>query len=268
MKHSEKLDNLPIALVKFHRLMKGIVKDKVNTFFKSSYVTLDTIIETITPILTDCELSVIQDGSTPHTDTDGQLTAITVETFLLHSSGEWIMASVVIPVGTVPVKDAAGEVVGAAPTAQTAGASLTYGRRYGLTALLTLTSDEDDDGNRASERSAPARTTVRRDPQPMTRGATSNRVVGAITTLPKWPDYEFAGQEIKKVPVEALTKIMDWTPPPAKAEAYQPLKDAVARELEHRRTAQGDLLKTPAPGAVGKEWEEKPDLEPDDDLPF
>jgi hypothetical protein len=53
---------------------------------------------------------------------------------LLHSSGEWIMQE-----GIVLKMDK--------QTAQGAGSAITYGRRYMLSAMLGIASEDDDDGN-------------------------------------------------------------------------------------------------------------------------
>lgn len=156
MKHSDALSKVATALVAAQGEIKSITKDALNPHFKNKYVSLDALTEAVRPILVKHGLSLVQ-GGVPTSDETGRLTALTVETMLLHSSGEWISNAITLPVGTVPIKNKAGEVVGAEPTAQTAGGAVTYGRRYGLTALLALTTDEDDDGVKASARS-PAKT--------------------------------------------------------------------------------------------------------------
>lgn len=155
MKHSNELAKVAAALVAAQGEIKSITKDSTNPHFKNKYVSLDALTEAVRPILFKHGLSLIQ-GAVPTTEEGGRLTALTVETMLLHSSGEWISNGITLPVGTVSIKNKAGEVVGAEPTAQTAGGAVTYGRRYGLTALLAITTDEDDDGAKASAR-APAK---------------------------------------------------------------------------------------------------------------
>jgi hypothetical protein len=60
-----------------------------------------------------------------------------VETRLIHTSGEWLASVVPVPV-------AKGDAHGL-------GSALSYGRRYGISALLALSTDEDDDGNAAAK---------------------------------------------------------------------------------------------------------------------
>lgn len=273
MKHSDSLGAIGTALAKVNGELKSISKDKVNPQYSTKFVTLDAIIETVRPLLAKNGLSIIQGAATPHTDAEGQLAALTVETMILHESGEWVCASIVLPVGTKPIKDG-GETIGHAPTAQTAGATLTYGRRYGLAMLLAVAADEDDDddGNKASENSGAKRTTQAR-PAQAAKPKASDRVIGAIDRLPAWPaPYKFAGVPLKDAPLEELERVLKWEPKPDKIESYAPLKDAIALELDRRRAepkAQGELLTPPAAGKRNDfETPSKALDQKDDDLPF
>jgi hypothetical protein len=140
MKHSESLAALAPALAAAQGELSPIVKDSVNPHFRSTYVSLDAILAAVRPVLARHGLSVVQGGGTPHTDEAGRALAVTVRTMLLHGSGEWIANDVLMPL--------------AKQDAQGAGAAITYGRRYGLSALLALATEEDDDGNAASARPA------------------------------------------------------------------------------------------------------------------
>lgn len=139
---------LATALVKARSEIAAIAKDAVNPHFKSRYASLDTIIETVMPILNGHGLTVVQGVVVPDTDAAGKLVAFTLRTTLLHVSGESLSSDVVMPV--------------AKSDPQGAGGALTYGRRYGLSALLALATDEDDDGNTASRGKATTARTERR----------------------------------------------------------------------------------------------------------
>jgi hypothetical protein len=110
--------------------MQGITKEGKNPAFKSKYVTLDSILDTLRPILTSNGLMLTQ-GSTPPWGVE----SITVESRIIHTSGEWIATTVTIPVTK--------------PDAHGLGSALTYGRRYSVSALLAISADEDDDANGA-----------------------------------------------------------------------------------------------------------------------
>ena len=128
MQHSETIGKLSDALAKAQAEMTSITKDRTNPHFKNRYATLDAILDAIRPTLAKHGLSVVQGASDT---TQG----FNVETWLIHSSGEYIANVVAVPVSK---QDAQG-----------VGSALTYGRRYGVSALLALSTDEDDDGEAA-----------------------------------------------------------------------------------------------------------------------
>lgn len=142
MNHSESIKTLALALVAVQKELKSIGKDSVNPHFKNRYASLETITETIRPILARNGFSVIQGGGNSISDEAGFVRSLSVETMLLHSSGEWISNTVAMPLDKT--------------NAQGAGSALTYGRRYGLSSILALTTDEDDDGHEASKPPAKA----------------------------------------------------------------------------------------------------------------
>lgn len=140
MKHSESIQAISGSLVAFHSAIRAIAKDSVNPAYKSKFASLESITETVRPVLAKNGLALVQGGGVPISDETGAVTAVSVETMLVHESGEWISNGVTMPLDKA--------------TAQGVGSAVTYGRRYGLSALLALTTDEDDDGAKASERPA------------------------------------------------------------------------------------------------------------------
>lgn len=136
MRHSETIANLAAALVKAQKDLKPVAKDSQNPHFRNRYASLDAMVESVRPTLASHGLAVVQGASSPIVDTDGALCGFSVETMLLHSSGEWLLNSAIMPLSKVD--------------AQGAGGAMTYGRRYGLSALLSLATDEDDDAQRVS----------------------------------------------------------------------------------------------------------------------
>jgi len=128
MKTSEKLDALAPDYIAAQTELKNAAFDKVNPHFKSRYATLAQVRDTITPVLAKHALAVIQ-GSLV---TDG--TAI-ITTRLLHKSGQWIESSYPFAIGKP----------------QEMGSAMTYARRYGLSAICNIASEEDDDGNEGNK---------------------------------------------------------------------------------------------------------------------
>lgn len=137
MKHSESVAAIAKALVAAQGEIKSVPKDSVNPHFKNRYASLEAVTEAVRPVLTKNGLALIQGGGVPTSDEAGHVTAVSVETMLLHSpSGEWISGAVTMPLDK--------------PTAQGVGSAVSYGRRYGLCSLLAIVTDEDDDGEHAS----------------------------------------------------------------------------------------------------------------------
>jgi len=130
MKKSESIANLAQALCDFQGEITNPKNTAKNPFFKSNYCPLNEVINSTRPILSKHGLSVLQSPSG-----DGEHIIIT--TLLMHSSGEWIEGD--------PLVLKADKV-----TAQGAGSAISYGRRYALSAVLGISSDEEDDGNHAS----------------------------------------------------------------------------------------------------------------------
>lgn len=136
MRASETITTLAPALVKAAAQLAPVAKDATNPAFRNRYATLDAIMEQVRPVLAAHGLAVVQSMTQPET-IDGRVVGVAIETRILHTSGEWIAGVVTLPVDKA--------------TAQGVGSAMSYGRRYGLSALLGLTA-EDDDGHAASQR--------------------------------------------------------------------------------------------------------------------
>ena len=112
---------------------------EVNTGkFKYSYATHDSIIDLVRPVLAEVKLSIHQ-GVVKSGAPDGSHGEYWVETLLMHESGQWMATTTPLPyTGSID--------------AQALGSALSYARRYGLSAMLGIASEEDDDGKAASSR--------------------------------------------------------------------------------------------------------------------
>lgn len=132
MNKSESIKELATALAKAQGAIKGALKDSSNPFFKSKYADLASVVEAIREQLSTNGLSYVQISH------DKEESA-TIETLILHSSGEWLSCGQV----SVPVTKA---------DAQGFGSALTYARRYSLSAAFGV-APEDDDGNAAAKAS-------------------------------------------------------------------------------------------------------------------
>lgn len=131
MKMSESISELSKALAKFQEEVKQPFRDADNPFFKSKYVPLENVVESIHDIAPKHGISFTQ---YPLNDENGR---VGVATLLMHESGEWIEFP---PVFFEAEKQ----------TPQGYGALITYIKRYSLSAIFGITSDQDDDANESS----------------------------------------------------------------------------------------------------------------------
>lgn len=131
MNKSESVVEINKAMVAFRKEVKQPLKDKNNPFFKSKYVPLENVVEAIDEAATPHGLSYTQWALN---DSEGR---VGVATMLMHESGEYIEYD---PVFMNAEKN----------TPQGAGSLISYLKRYSLSAIFGITSDQDDDGNAAS----------------------------------------------------------------------------------------------------------------------
>jgi len=120
---SPEIGKLAEALAKAQSELEGAKKESTNPFFKSSYADLHAVIKSAFPYLSKYGLSVSQGNEI----IPG---AVCVTTTLMHSSGQWLRSKVKLPLNKVD--------------AQGVGAAITYGRRYGLSAIVGIAQYDDD----------------------------------------------------------------------------------------------------------------------------
>lgn len=123
MKLSDKFDEILPALHKARSQFVKVKKDRQNSHLKNKYATLDSVLDAITPALTENKLMIMQDGEKIEN-------AIRVETTVVHVSGQWAKFYFDIPI----VKN----------DPQGVGSAFTYGRRYALAAAFGLSQADDD----------------------------------------------------------------------------------------------------------------------------
>ncbi len=139
---SASIATLAMALSKAQGEMEGAAKDSTNPHFKSKYADLASVWEACRKPLAKNGLAILQPVTA-----DGQ--HVTVTTILAHSSGEWVSESL-----TMTAQQA---------TPQAVGSTITYGRRYGLSAMVGI-APEDDDGEAATARGFSDAPTPQREP--------------------------------------------------------------------------------------------------------
>ena len=186
------INELAAALVEAQLEMPSITKDKTNTFFRSKYADLATVIKIVTPVLAKHGLTVIQSidyieepevrtirvtdkkGDTTETERVEYVTIL--HTMLLHKSGQNIKSTMFVPLDSLD--------------SQRQGSAITYARRYALMAIIGVATDnEDDDGNAASNRDvAPTPTPVAQpQPQPQAKPQTAQVKSSPVKTEAQAP---------------------------------------------------------------------------------
>lgn len=131
MKTSESITKIASALVKAQGELNAVHKDGNNPHFRSKYATLQNIVESTRDTLRKHGLAVVQTFN----ETDG--TYISLNTTVLHESGEYIT-------GTFSMRPTKADPQGL-------GSACSYARRYCFSAAIGIVTDEDDDGNAASQ---------------------------------------------------------------------------------------------------------------------
>ncbi|SEI98232.1 ERF superfamily protein [Azotobacter beijerinckii] len=127
MNKSEQINELATALAKAQGELENAAKSSDNPHFKSKYADLAEILNTVRPVFSANGLSVSQCPSF-------EAGIVSVETVLMHRSGQWMSSVISAPVSK---QDAQG-----------VGSAITYCRRYSLAAVAGI-AQEDDDANSA-----------------------------------------------------------------------------------------------------------------------
>ena len=130
MQMSQQINELVKAVSAFQGEVRPALKDGNNPFFKSSYSSFTSVWEAIRSPLSKNGLAVFQDARTIGDQ-------VSVTTVLAHSSGQWMSFG---PIEVAVKKEA-----------HAVGSGISYCKRYALSAALGVVSEEDDDGNKATE---------------------------------------------------------------------------------------------------------------------
>ncbi len=133
MNTSEQINEIAAALAKaqgaFQNVSKNrevVVRTKAGATYKFKYATLDAIIEMIRKPLSDNALAFVQ-------SIDKINGSMGVDTRLYHTSGQWMQ------IFTPMTVDGEGN--------QALGSAVSYAKRYALSSLLGIASEDDDDAN-------------------------------------------------------------------------------------------------------------------------
>ncbi len=145
MNKSESIEKLAKALADFQGEVKNPKNTAVNPYFRSKYAPLESVLELVRPLLSKNGLAIVQMPGG-----DGNL--ITVQTVLLHTSGQWLDCGEVGLFAEISKRkardgDDVPEESEARPTPQGGGKAITYARRYATAAVLGIAGEDDTDGH-------------------------------------------------------------------------------------------------------------------------
>jgi hypothetical protein len=118
------------ALLKAQAEMPPVKETSTNPHFKSRYADLETVIDTVRPVLNKHGLLFVQGGAYQH-------------------GGPWLITQLIHADSGQEINFGFPIVSKDADNPQAMGAAITYAKRYGLLAILGIAT-EDDDGNIAS----------------------------------------------------------------------------------------------------------------------
>lgn len=121
--------NLGAALARAQAECQNVAMNRTNPHFKSRYADLAAVRDAIIPVFSKHGLSIVQSPTA-----DGNV-GFCLETRLIHSSGEEIVWMFPLPSDVNKM--------------QSIGSAISYARRYTLSSIAAVASEEDDDGNAA-----------------------------------------------------------------------------------------------------------------------
>lgn len=130
MRTSESISDLAKALTAVQASLAPAKRDSTNPYYNSTYADLSSVWESCRETLARNGLCVIQGNKV------GEANTLIVVTTLIHESGQWVQSELCLPLSK--------------SDPQGVGSAMTYGRRYGLAAIIGIVADADDDGNAAS----------------------------------------------------------------------------------------------------------------------
>jgi hypothetical protein len=133
----ENIKNIAKALGEFQAEVPTFPKGKQGNGYK--YADLPSIIPVITPMLKKHGLiltQIVGNGTCEEP-------SVSVETILIHESGECLSSKIFQPIKEVPGKNGGIRTT----LIQSAGSAITYLRRYSIAAMLGIVTDEDTDGS-------------------------------------------------------------------------------------------------------------------------
>ena len=189
MYQSEQINELVGALSKAQGEMNNAKKDSSNPFYNSKYADLGSVWEACREALSKNGLAIIQTTN----NLENELYLVTT---LAHSSGQWMKSYLPIKYNDSGVEiNKYGKETKINPLHKM-GSSLTYLRRYALSAIVGVAPDDDDDGNSGGQ------TYVKEQKKPIPDVDLEKKIIDRKKEI-----CELAGKENKEDLVEYINRI-------------------------------------------------------------
>lgn len=205
------MKNLITALIAAKANFAPILKDAANPQFKGKrYATLDAVLSAVEPALAAAGLTIVQTADlingepvlvTQLWHTSGECLSSTYLLSTVANSTEKSTSTIVTTVDDrgreTPQTIETKTVTTASNDPQKMGGAITYARRYAVCALLSITAEEDDDGNAASAKPQaqrpPAQAPKATPPKPAAKPVISGAQIGHLTKLATATGYTLEG---------------------------------------------------------------------------
>ena len=146
MKTSNTINKISADLVKVMAEVKDVVKNSSGYGYK--YASLDEVLKMVRPIAAKNNIAILQSSEL-------QEGIVKVETTLLHSSGEYIVSEVQAPYIELKGMN----------SYQSLGAAITYLRRYSLSNVFAISSEEDTDATSKQDNYSKPQNNSQQQPQ-------------------------------------------------------------------------------------------------------
>lgn len=194
MNKSETIAELAKALASAQGEIENAGKNASNPHFKSRYADLAEVLNTVRPVMSRNGISISQFPAF-------ESGIASVETIVMHTSGEWMTG-----ISSAPVTK---------QDAQGVGSALTYLRRYSLAAIAGI-AQEDDDGNGAvggqrQQQAKPAQRQAPPDPKAVVaaiQGAATPQDVNKYVQTAQQRGVSSSGmQEINEAAIERISQL-------------------------------------------------------------
>lgn len=157
---SDSIGQLSAAMAQAQGAFDSVTRDSTNPHFRSKYASLAAIWDSIRPVLAKHGLAVVQFPKYANG-------VVELTTILMHGeSGEWLSETSGAPIGKAD--------------AQGVGSALTYLRRYSLSSVLGIVTEDDDDGNAAS---APAKQTAQAKPANVPKERDDTKLISSAQNI-------------------------------------------------------------------------------------